>query len=84
MREKVIEYLAPLLQENGFRRLGPHSWLFEDARDQLLVYINQSNLVLVHDGPSVVDGMEMHQLLPDVEDEGGMNSLYLQPILHRF
>lgn len=82
-RQRVIAFLGPALVRAGFRGLGPHSWLFENERDKLLIYVAAANIVIVHDGPNVVDGIVMIQLLPDLE-ESALDGCYLQPILHRF
>jgi hypothetical protein len=57
--------------------------MYEDEVDKIFVYISKSNLVIINDGPNVVNGIEMIPII-GIYDEQEMNSYYLQPILHKF
>jgi hypothetical protein len=80
--EQVFSYLSRKLAVNGFRVLGPHTLLFETEQDKVVVYVGVSNVCIVHDGPHVVHGIELIQILGETEDEA-FDNLYLQPILQR-
>jgi hypothetical protein len=57
--------------------------MYEDDVDKIFVYISKSNLVIINNGPNVVNGIEMIPII-GIYDEQEMNSYYLQPILHKF
>ena len=81
----VIEYLkGTLVKNNNFRELGPHSLIYEDDVDKIVVYVNGQNLVIIHDGRDVIDNLEMIPLIGDLGDEEVLDQMYLQPILHKF
>lgn len=90
-RKALIKYLSHHLTDPNrgsrrFRMLGPNTLICEDERDKVVIYVNQSNLIIINDGENVFDGIEMIPMIPfDEEKEADeMNSYYLQPILHKF
>ena len=84
-QKSIFKYLkSQLTKHNGFKEFGPNSLIFEDESDKILVYVNYSNLVIIHDGPNMNHGMEMIQVVGVRDrDEDDINAIYLQPILHR-
>jgi len=85
-QKSIFNYLKKqLTKHNGFKEFGPNSLIFEDETNNIVVYINSCNLVIIHDGPNMDHGMEMIQVVGVREsDEDEINAMYLQPILHRF
>lgn len=90
MKDVVLEFLAQKLLDmpdsHRFRRLGPHSLIFESETDSIVVFVNQDSVIFLHDGPNVVASVEMipklHVDCNTEEDE--LDHRFLQPILHRF
>ena len=85
-QKNIYNYLKKqLIKYNGFNEFGPNSLVFESETDKIIVYVNSCNLIIIHDGPNMDDGMEMIQVVGVREsDEEAINAIYLQPILHRF
>ncbi len=93
--EEVVAFLDSVLvtDELGFRRLGPRSWIYESARDKIVVLVDESWLTILHDGPHVVAGSVQLSVSPvgALEGEPGsdvrrrqLDNWFLQPILGRF
>ena len=85
-QKNIYNYLKKqLIKYNGFNEFGPNSLVFESETDKIIVYVNSCNLIIIHDGPNMDDGMEMIQVVGvRASDEEDINAIYLQPILHRF
>lgn len=84
--EKFIVYLNNKLLFNGhhsFDKVGPRTYFYLDGVDTIFVYVRDDNLVIISDGPNVVDGIEMIRLHLYEEDEMVFDS-YLQNILAVF
>lgn len=83
--EQIYEWLTQELLTNDvhpFEEVGNRT-LLHKGRDVVLVHVTDSNILIVHDGFGVVSNVTMLPILHNLDVEG-IDSMYLQPILHRF
>jgi len=82
----IYKYIKKkLIKHNNFKKFGPNSLIYKDKTDQIIIYVNSSNLIIIHDGENVDHGIEMIQVIGvRKSDKDIINAMYLQPILHRF
>jgi len=82
----IYKYIKKkLIKHNNFKKFGPNSLIYKDEIDQIIVYINACNMIIIHDGKNVHHGIESIQIVTvEKSDKDIINAMYLQPILHRF
>lgn len=77
--QQLINFLEnTLIPTKGFRKLGKNSFIYEDNKDKIVVYVNTASLIIIHDGEEVISNFSV---LPIASDEP---SFYYQTIISRF
>lgn len=100
------KFLYNFLEENlvlnmetphKFSKLGPNSLIFSDDVDKIVIYLNDKDMIIIHDGDHVIDSIETIKISPFIDSivdnadgkisehmENFINLRYLQPVLHKF
>lgn len=85
--EQLIKYLEINLVKQ-FRKFGSNSFICEETKNKIFIYINKSNVLIVHDGIFVLHGSEMLDLIDfrnisksENEILESYNQMYLKKII---